>query len=264
MDLDNAETQAESSEAQAPAEPSSEAAPAAAERPNWLPEKFWDAEAGQARFEDLAGAYSQIEQRFMTKRDDLINEFKDEWLSEGREGVPEAADGYEVSLPDDLVPEGMEVSLENGDPLLDFWRQHCFDNKLSNETFNAGIETFLRNEIGNLPTADSVRQALGDNAKDRVQSAMQFLSANVSAATYDAIAQMPIMPPIVEAIEQISKSINGGIPSQTTGAPVNNNVPSLEELRELQASPAYLKGDRATVEKVRQGYQARAAMQRRA
>lgn len=255
-----AEVQGESSQQQ-DASPAAEQP--AAERPDWLPEKFWNAEAGEARFEDLANAYTSIEQRFMTKRDDLIAQFKDEWASEGREGVPEAPEGYEISLPDDLVPEGMEVNLDADDPLLSFWRQHCFDNKLGADTFNAGIEQFLRNEMNTLPTADSIRQALGENAGERVKAAMSFLSANVSTDTYDKIAQMPIMPAVVEAIEEISKSITGGVPTNTDPTAVNGSVPTLEELRELQASAAYQKGDPKVVQQVREGYQLRRRAQQR-
>lgn len=36
-------------------------APAAKERPEWVPEKFWDAEKGEIRTEDLAKSYKELE-----------------------------------------------------------------------------------------------------------------------------------------------------------------------------------------------------------
>ena len=36
-------------------------APAKAERPEWLPEKFWDAESGSPRMEEMAKSYAELE-----------------------------------------------------------------------------------------------------------------------------------------------------------------------------------------------------------
>lgn len=45
-------------------------APAKAERPSHVPEKFWDADKGEARWEDLAKSYAELEAKFSGKTED--------------------------------------------------------------------------------------------------------------------------------------------------------------------------------------------------
>lgn len=64
------------------------------ERPEWLPEKFWDAENGKARTDAMAKSYSELEKKLGTKAE-------------------EVPDKYEVKLPDGFeIPDGADALSE--------------------------------------------------------------------------------------------------------------------------------------------------------
>ena len=68
--------------------------------PDYLPEKFWDAEAGQIRTEDLARSYLELERRLGQAEGNI---------------VPTAAEGYRITPG----MEGLEVDPEVNGRLMD-------------------------------------------------------------------------------------------------------------------------------------------------
>jgi hypothetical protein len=68
-------------------------------KPDFLPDKFWDLEAGQVRLEDLAKSYRALEQRMsgavVVPGPDASPEEK--MAFHRARGVPEAPDGYQIA-----------------------------------------------------------------------------------------------------------------------------------------------------------------------
>lgn len=90
------------------------------ERPEWAKEKFWDAEKGEVRVEELATSYNQMEKYFGGDKIPVPKDPDDKlawdmyWKAGG---VPDSADAYQFSRPD--LPanlpydEAMEKSYRN-------------------------------------------------------------------------------------------------------------------------------------------------------
>lgn len=86
-------------------------APMQKSMPSWLPEKFWDQEAGDVRVEALARSYIELERRLGAPGDPMASALR---------SLPESADGYELNV-DDLLDVDADVN------------QRLFDAGFSNE-----------------------------------------------------------------------------------------------------------------------------------
>ena len=99
-------------------------------RPEWLPEKFKSPE-------ELAKAYGELETWRMKTKDEAVALFKEEVAQEQSAvaNVPDDASKYEFKYDTSILPEGINFDAEAPDPMLDWWRDHCFQNKLPQEAF---------------------------------------------------------------------------------------------------------------------------------
>lgn len=93
-----------------------EAAPSTVTRPEYIPEKFWDAQKGEAKIDQLAISYANLEKAFSSKSQapkkpgaDATPEQQAQYFAELRKftGAPERPEDYGLKAPDKL-PEGVE------------------------------------------------------------------------------------------------------------------------------------------------------------
>lgn len=102
--------------------------PAPGDRPDYLPEKFWDPKTGQARIEELAKSQKDFETKWRT-----------------REGTKvENAGDYEYEIPEGT--EHLLMQSEDGaeDPLLANFREYAHQSGMSQEMFQATIDWYLK------------------------------------------------------------------------------------------------------------------------
>ena len=66
------------------------------ERPDYLPEKFWNDQTGETRIEALAQSYSELEKRFTSEN--LASQ------------VPETVEDYRIEAPSDLLESAPEIN----------------------------------------------------------------------------------------------------------------------------------------------------------
>lgn len=97
-----------------------EAAPSTNQRPDFIPEKFWDAQKGEAKLDQLAISYANLEKAFSSKSQapkkpgaDASPEDQAKYFADLRKftGAPEKPEDYGLKAPDKL-PEGVEWNAE--------------------------------------------------------------------------------------------------------------------------------------------------------
>lgn len=92
-----------------------EAAPSTNQRPDFIPEKFWDAQKGEAKIDQLAISYANLEKAFSSKSQapkkpgaDASPEDQAKYFAELRKftGAPEKPEDYGIKAPEgkDLAP----------------------------------------------------------------------------------------------------------------------------------------------------------------
>lgn len=246
------------------------------QRPEYLPEKFWDAKTGQPNVEALAKSYTHVEAQFGKGRE--------AFEAERLKARPEKPEGYALAIPEkhpaaealakakikivDKAPEKPEDGVETyfvldpKDPLLGFWRAHAHKNGLSQDDFADGLAQFVQVQAGRgkgLPSEEQMRGAaerlraaeLGENAAKRFEHVVGQVKA---IAGESAVADLDLEFASPKAIASLEKLLaRAGAPAFSPEAAPAAGAPSLDELRKLQADPNYWK-DPALQKKVTEGF----------
>lgn len=110
------------------------------EKPEDVPDEYWDKETGAYKGDDLIKALKAEQQKSIGLR---------QKLSKGHQNVPQEASAYQVQLAD-------EVDIGDDDEGLELFRNIAFKNNLSQEQFNGVVaEFFNAYKDGNLGTNDN-------------------------------------------------------------------------------------------------------------
>lgn len=226
-------------------------------RPDFIPEKFWDAETKSPRVEDLAKSYANLESKIGAQKDSYFKEFEEGRLSQR----PESADAYQVNIDAKAVglPEGTEAKIDTKDPLYQWWRETAYANGYTQEQFDAGINQYLKQEFASLPNMDKERETLGEAAQDRISRVELWARKNAGDELFDRVKFKLGNADAVEFMEAIMKR-TAGIDMSGDGQQQQAGL-SKDEIRAMQDDPRYWKDrDPAYVKKVEEawkGYHAR-------
>ena len=164
-------------------------------RPEWLPEKFKTPEA-------FAESYSNLEKKFHQKEEDLRATWDAELQEKAFENRPKTADEYEL-------PESIDKALGADNKLLGWWSKFSWDNGLSQEEFNDGIEIFKNEYLGEQVSIDDEMQKLGDNGQERVQAVELWANKFFPENLMPAVVRLAESSEGIEAMEMIMESLKG-------------------------------------------------------
>ena len=85
----------------------------AAEKPEFVPTKFWDSEKNELKIKEFADSYGNLEKAFHSKVDELTPHIKKQIESDMTKDRPETQDGYAVKLDESFG----EIDIPSDDPL---------------------------------------------------------------------------------------------------------------------------------------------------
>lgn len=226
------------------------------ERPEHIPEKFWDGEKGEVKIEDVFKSYTELETRFGQKQEDIAAEIRQSM----RENVPAAAADYLVEEDQLGLPEGITFDKDAEDPLLDWWRETAFKMGLDNSGFNEGVKTYMANVQASLPDPEAIKTELGENGSARLDAVGSWLSGNLDAETYELARSLVTSADDVRVMEAIIE--------KTKGAPLAGGEQPAEpeltkaDVESMMNDPRYFsttKRDPAYIAKVQAAWQKLAA-----
>lgn len=245
--LDNAEEEGTSTPT--PAESEGGGGEQEVARPDWLPEKFWNAEAKAPNVENLAKSYAELERMREVKADEL----KQQWEQERLAGRPEAPDKYE--LPE---IEAFDAETFASSPIVALWRQAAHEAGLGQEQFAKVIEDYAKVESEKIEQAKAAEIAkLGENATARLSAVSNWLNASFKGEELDAIRRMATDAAGVQALERLMGM--GNLPSDNGTEPVGTQPTETEaDIRKLMNTPEYYdphRRDPAIVRRVEQFFQ---------
>ena len=172
------------------------------ERPDGLPDNYWDAEKSEVKFGDLIGALSDGKPSKMERPDGLADKY---WNAETNEvnfadlnshisdhetfkagieslaaQVPEDAGKYDLALPEKFeLPEGAKFELDEEGFLAKGFREFAFENKLSQATVTALMELYAGNEVNDFTVQQEASakaiEELGPRAEQRALAVDQWI-----------------------------------------------------------------------------------------
>ena len=154
------------------------------ERPEEVPEKFWNAETGEKRIEDLVKSYNHVEKLSTGKKEELREEVLKDLQNEAIQDLPESAEAY--TLP--KLVEGITEEMVEQNPLTGWWRNKCHDMGLDQEQFEDGINQYVDLMLGNQPNLEDEVKKLGENANARLDAVSGFTNSNFTPEENEIIS----------------------------------------------------------------------------
>jgi len=206
-------------------------------RPDNVPEKFWNNETKSVNHDQVLESYTQLSSKFGSFT-----------------GAPDA---YEFALSEQLTENGIELDAD--DPLISQFTEMAKEANMSQDMANKLVNMFVESEYarsGANGEAETARQAeqmalLGDNANQRVANISNWAKANLTAEQAEGLQDAATTAAGVQAIEAlIAKSKNAPMQTADINPAGATNMAELQALqfardehgnRKMAVDPSYAK-----------------------
>lgn len=197
--------------------------PGDGDRPEWLPEKF-------KSVSDMAKSYESLEKKFGEAPNEYDFSKAENWLDPDFEGLDDLRDfAKSKRVPQDVLDKVFE-------------------------TVGSWLGSFQIDR-------NAEREALGDNAKERIEVLNNWASSNLSEEAYHALTGSLVTADSIKALEEVRKLMidNGStVPSGNDSA--TSNGPSLDDIEnemtnnwdKYKSDPSYRREIQAKLERAAQ------------
>ena len=188
------------------------------ERPENVPEKFWDNESKSVRNDDVLKSYNELSGKFGAFT-----------------GAPEA---YEFSLNEQLTENG--VNLDSDNPLIEKFTEMAKESNMSQDMANQLVNMFTEGQYADSLAAQEAEEAriteemtkLGANAQQRVDNISNWARANLTPEQVEGLSEAATSAAGVQAIEAlIAKSKNSPMQTSEVNAAGAVNITELNDLK---------------------------------
>jgi len=205
-----------------------------ATRPEFIPEKFWDAEKGQPRLEELTKSYGEAEKE-LTR------------LRKGEE-VPE---NYDFQIPEEFKDK-LEVDAD--DPMLSQFKEFAKEKKWGQARAQDAFEFFIKHVNGSAIEAQKAEiEALGGEkqAIETISRVRTFFKNMLTPEEYQGLQSTATTKEAVLALDAIRKRMSVQTPPPEGKTTVSDDL-SDAQLRAMMLTEAYEKESHPDHHKVRQ------------
>ncbi len=170
------------------------------ERPEYVPEKFWNTTDGLVKQEEVFKSYAQLEKFVGGKKEELTDEILKELTEEAAAETPE-----EYKLPP--MPENITEEMVNENPMTSWWSEHCKNNNYNQEDFETGINQYVDMMVAQQPNIEQEMKNLGENAEARLDAVDSWASTFFPPEEYESIStSLGTSAQGIEALERMMES----------------------------------------------------------
>lgn len=206
--------------------------PSEVTKPDYIQDKFWNAETKEVNIENLASSYNSLESKLGSRTEDLSKQIRTDLENERLSKVPES---YKLNVPE--MDENTKVTISEDMPIVKWWGKTAKEAGLSQEQYDAGVNAFIENATANLPNPDLERQKLGDAGKERIEAANMWSKKHLSPDAYNAISSFASTADGVKALEEVMKlTKDSSMPTAPTQVDV---AASMDDLKSMLNDPRY-------------------------
>tara|TARA_R110002020_G_scaffold170300_1_gene359810 strand:- start:391 stop:1143 length:753 start_codon:yes stop_codon:yes gene_type:complete len=204
----------------------------ASDKPEFVQDKFWNADRKEVNLENLASSYNALEKKLGSRTEDLSKQIRTDLEQEKLGKTPEE---YKVNLPE--LPENVDVSVSDDMEIVQWWKDTAKKNGLSQDQFDEGVNAFVNNAMATLPDINGEMEKLGDNAKERIEAGELWSKKNLSPESYSTFSSLAATADGVKVIEEIMKlTKDSPIPTTPTQVSV---TPNEDDLKSMLQDPRY-------------------------
>ena len=242
------------------------AAPNADGRPDYVEERFWDANGKTIKADDLAKSYKEIRQLVSKRASELsgdetaklieerVNLMKDQLKQDVQlelsRDLPASADDYSYEL-DPTISEAMPQELRDwsqfrGDPMMTSMQRTLHELGIGNKGFQKVTASFLTSMAAiKHANADIEFQQLGGEGQARLDG-LRSLATKYAPDHAEALMQDLSKAGSVAALEMIFRALGAPSIGGQGGAMPSNTAKyrSAEEIRKAQEDPRYWNAQR--------------------
>ena len=205
--------------------------PSEVTKPDYVQDKFWNADTKEVNIENLASSYNSLESKLGSRTEDLTKQIRTDLENERLSKVPES---YKLNVPE---IENTKITISEDMPIVQWWSKTAKEAGLSQEQYDAGVNAFIDNATANLPNPELEKQKLGDSGRERVEAANMWSKKHLSADAYSAISDFAQTADGVKAIEEVMKlTKDSSMPTSQTQIDVSAN---LDDLKSMLNDPRY-------------------------
>ena len=216
----------------APSAPIATETPSEVIKPDYIQDKFWDADTKEVNIENLASSYNSLESKLGSRTEDLSKQIRTDLENERLSKVPES---YKLNVPE--MDENTKVTISEDMPIVQWWGKTAKEAGLSQEQYDAGVNAFVQNATANLPNPDLERQKLGDAGKERIEAANMWSKKHLSPDAYNSISSFASTADGVKALEEVMKlTKDSSMPTAPTQVDV---AASMDDLKSMLNDPRY-------------------------
>jgi hypothetical protein len=172
-----------------------------AERPEWLPESFWDKDTAAPKGKEFREHF------------DALSAFKAE-QDVKRNTLPKSPDEYKAELPKEFqVPEGINYKIDPADPLIKQAAALAHASGMDQDGFSKLVGIYAGAQVAEAQLVKTARDAeltkLGPTASARVDSVTTWMKSKVGEDMAAAWSQMMVTAKHVELGEKLIKMFTG-------------------------------------------------------
>ena len=216
----------------APSAPIATETPSEVTKPDYIQDKFWNAETKEVNIENLASSYNSLESKLGSRTEDLSKQIRADLENERLSKVPES---YKLNVPE--MDENTKVTISEDMPIVKWWGKTAKEAGLSQEQYDSGVNAFIENATANLPNPELERQKLGDSGKERIEAANMWSKKHLSPDAYNAISSFASTADGVKALEEVMKlTKDSSMPTAPTQVDV---AASMDDLKSMLNDPRY-------------------------
>ena len=151
------------------------------ERPDHIPEKFWNTETGELRQDDMIKSYNNLEKFATGKKDEMREATLAELKAEADELAPEK---YELPK----LVEGITEEMVRENPMTEWWEEKCKEFGLSQDQYEEGVNKWIDIIMNSGPNLDGEMEKLGENANDRINAVTNYAKSQFPPEEFELIA----------------------------------------------------------------------------
>ncbi len=207
-------------------------------RPEHIPENFWNKETNEADYEALGKSWHDLRKQVSLKTDDLRKQVKDEYEKERLSKRPESPEKYELKTPQNL-PDGVDFQFDEADPLVKFARGFAHEQGYTQDQFDQMTAAYVESEFAKVPDFNHEMGRLGEKGKERVERVDNWMKANMSRGAYAALSSVATKADFFVAIEELMQKAGAPAFAIDESAVGTQDVLTEALVRSWQADPKY-------------------------
>lgn len=201
-------------------------------KPDYIQDKFWNAERNEVNIENLASSYNSLESKLGSRTEDLTKQIRTDLENEKLSKVPEQ---YQLNVPE--LNDNISLDISQDMPIVEWWSNTAKSAGLSQEQYDEGVKVFVENAISNLPNVDLEIQKLGDSGRERIEAAELWSKKYLSPDSYNAISSFASTAEGVKALEEVMKlTKDSSMPTSQTQVDVSADM---DDLKSMLKDPRY-------------------------